>query len=647
MIRILVLLCLTLSSAHAALSPTDVTSVIERARKINLDLREKDTQKGSEGKDYWNLPSYLGTHYLSQYQLLLAWLGQSSTRLNTLELRSRLAAEQLSDGSWYAIADTNLHSGDLNATILNYLALKAQGAPLESALMSKARAYILAKGGMEKASIFTKIVAALFGNFPWNEIPTIPYLVFMDGSPYNMSDFGQWIAPHLMPIAYLRSMELSKDLGPNYTADELFTHPAKIAAFRANGRSQPKERHFPHLLSGDSMLINKILRIQQPAGSMGGYTIATLLSIAALDDFQTYMPNASEVLSGKTKRAISAGFTYTEEMYLNSGEGRYKGVTDDGRYWDTALMGISLSENDAASADLRSAGEYLVSRQSNNGGFAFGLDFEYSPDTDDTAEIIIFLNRLNKSGGGFEKPILSAAKWLKSMQNSDGGWGAFSRNNTGNGLLRSFAKDFTDSADLFDESSPDVTGHILEALSGLGMTSQNSKTIQRAMQYLHATQDPQLGAWFGRWGINYIYGTCAATVGLIRAGESPGTPALNKAITWLRSRQNSDGGFGETTASYDDKKLAGVGLSTPSQTAWALITLTEAGLASTDTAEKAASYLVTQFNAGKKWSDPSTVGTGHPSIVYMNYPSYPYVFPLIALSRYQRALNQNGNHQAD
>ncbi|MGK5086453.1 prenyltransferase/squalene oxidase repeat-containing protein [Bdellovibrionota bacterium FG-2] len=644
----------TLSLTYADTPPPaptrdDVAAVIEKAQKVNRSLREQD----STGKDFWNLPSYLGTHYLSQFHLLLSWLGQKSTRLSPAILRSRLLNEQLADGSWYAIYDANLGAnpplGDLNATILNYVALKSQGMALDSDPLRKARTYILSRGGIEKSSIFTKIVMALFDNYPWDEIPSIPYIVFLDQSPYNMNDFSQWIGPHLMPIAYLRSMKLSRDLGPDFDSDELWTHPDKIANYKSSSRG----RKLPHFLSGDSSLMKKILAMQQPAGSFGGYTVATLLSMIAMQDFQKQMPDDDSARSGKIKKAIQAGLSFTEDMYFNSGESVYKGVLDDGRYWDTALMGISLSENASASQiqDLRPAGEYLVSRQSPNGGFAFGIDFEYAPDTDDTAEIMIFLSRLKESTPGFEKPIKKAVNWLIQMQNKDGGWGAFSKNNTGNALLRSFTKSFEDSADLFDESSPDVTGHTLEALAGQGLTAKNSPAIARAIQYLYKSQDENLGAWYGRWGINYIYGTSAAIAGLIRAGESPDAPALKKATQFMISHQNPDGGFGETSASYDNPKLAGVGISTPSQTAWALITLIEAGLAQTDVAAKAASYLVIEFNKGGqetgRWSDPSTVGTGHPSLIYMNYPSYPYAFPLIALSRYMKALNQSESHPAD
>ena len=222
------------------------------------------------------------------------------------------------------------------------------------------------------------------------------------------------------------------------------------------------------------------------------------------------------------------------------------------------------------------------------------------------------------------------------MQNKDGGWAAFSKNNNGHFILNLFIKPFTDAVDFFDESSPDVTGHTLEALGQLGWKkNQSYYVINRAIEYLMNSQDSKTGAWTGRWGVNYIYGTSAVLIGLMSVGEPAGKDYVKKAVKWLKSVQNKeDGGFGESTQSYTNREWLGRGVSTPSQTAWALMALIAVGEAKSETAKKAADFLVESFEKAGKWEDLSTVGTGHPGIVYMEYPSYPFIFPLIALSRY-------------
>jgi squalene-hopene/tetraprenyl-beta-curcumene cyclase len=249
--------------------------------------------------------------------------------------------------------------------------------------------------------------------------------------------------------------------------------------------------------------------------------------------------------------------------------------------------------------------------------------------------MVLFLSRFPEYRVAADR----AVEFLRIMQNDDGGWGAFARNNDGNLALNLAVKPMEDSADFFDESAPCVTGHILEALGTMGHTTENSEVVRKAVEYLKGRQDPDIGAWSGRWGINYLYGTSAAVVGLARCGESPAAPYLQKAWDWLKDRQHVDGSYGESTLSYVDKANAGVGAATASQTAWALIALQEGGAKTAANARAAARYLASEISRAGHWSDPSTVGTGHPGIVYMNYPSYPYAFPLIALARYAKRID--------
>ncbi len=613
------LAALTAGAAAPAPRPAEVQAAIQRAQHNALELMVEGNR--------WNFPSYIGTHYVSQYSLMLRWLGRTETRLDLAVLRQRLFEEQLPDGSWYAIPDRNLRSGELSASVWNYWALKAMGESLDSPRMSRAREFILSRGGLEKVNAFTRIFLAMFGNGRWDFLPEIPYLLFNVNLPFSLDSFAQWVGPHLMPIAYLRAMEPSRELGPQFQLDELIFDPKareRLAEYRREHR-----RRVPD--AGELDLIRFTLGRQQPMGSIGAYAVSTILSIAAFDDFARFRP----AMAPRLRAAMDKGFSFIEQGHFGSGDGNYHGVVDDGHYWDTALVGIGLQDSGVPLAKLKPAVDYLVRNQSSNGGFAFGNDFWYAPDTDDTAEILLFL-RPHASDPKVERAGRLALRWLEQMQNSDHGWGAFSKDNEGNWLLKSAASGLADSADLFDESSPDVVGHILEAFGAWGQTRLNSKTVRRAIDYLKQTQQPN-GTWWARWGINYVYGTEAAVVGLVRVGEDPNQPYLRRALDWIERHQNPDGGFGETSASYDHPELAGFGMSTPSQTAWALIALVEGGRGRSPVAARAAAWLESSIRAEGRWVDHSCVGTGHPGIIYMVYPSYPYAWPLSALARWARA----------
>jgi squalene cyclase len=235
---------------------------------------------------------------------------------------------------------------------------------------------------------------------------------------------------------------------------------------------------------------------------------------------------------------------------------------------------------------------------------------------------------------GAEQSRQQGLGWLLRRQNSDGGWGAFDQNNFGSRLMKRFARNLTDAVELFDGSTADNTGHVLAGLGSFGFTEQRSRSVSRAFRYLRRTQNSVTGLWKGRWGINTLYGTTQAGTGLLRAGESRQAPYLIKAARTLISFQNSDGGFGESTLSYLQDEQRGRGISTPTQSAWVVEFLCEMGLQNTSPVRKAVNYLVESWNGPESWQDGSVVGTGHPGILYVEYPAYPKVFPLMALATY-------------
>jgi squalene-hopene/tetraprenyl-beta-curcumene cyclase len=609
------------------------------------DVRASDLESmvsGLQGKimndqvdsKYWNMPLTMGTNYISQYYLLLKWLDREDPNLDVTKLKNLILKSQLANGSWYNSVDLNLQDGSLDATISNYWALKVMGQSASSVVMTRAKSFINLHGGIDKATLFMKIVLALFDNYSWARIPKIPVFELNENNPklINLDNFAQWVRPHFVSIAYLTDRNLSRNLGPAFLLHEIGAQDSSATPKRfESSKTQPHSSYqlYPSDIPGLEVLVQKMIETQQPSGSWGGYTIATLFSLISLRDFKmNIQPNSALPLD----QAVEKAFHYVDQYYfLEPQSSTYRGTLCDGRYWDSILLLGSLLKTGVNPEILTPAADFLVQKQTASGGIPFGLDFEYAPDTDDTAEMVSTLSLM--PGTRYKQSIQRAMSWLSKMQSSDGGWGAFDRNNNGNLLLRVFAAPFLDSATLFDYSTVDVTGHILEAFGESHLTRSYPRVVQRGIDFIKRKQEKN-GAWNGRWGVNYIYGTSAAVIGLVKVGEDPRQAYIAKSLDWLEARQNADGGFGETTQSYHQLNLAGVGISTPSQTAWAISALVEGGRAKSDVVTKAVAYLQASMAKEGDLYDHSVVGTGHPGILYLNYPSYPHAFGLNALGRY-------------
>ncbi|HEV2936431.1 MAG TPA: squalene--hopene cyclase, partial [Streptosporangiaceae bacterium] len=274
------------------------------------------------------------------------------------------------------------------------------------------------------------------------------------------------------------------------------------------------------------------------------------------------------------------------------------------------------------------------------GGWAFEFDNDNYPDTDDTAEVVLALRRVDPkalTGDGAQPAIERGLRWLAGMQSKDGGWGAFDADNTRN-LVNKLP--FCDFGAVIDPPSADVTAHIVEAFAAEGL--DRHPAVIRGVTWLLRAQEPD-GSWFGRWGANYVYGTGAVVPALIAAGVKPYKPAIRRAVAWLEEHQNPDGGWGEDLRSYDDPALAGQGTSTASQTAWALLALLAAGDYHGAAAERGVRWLAQTQRSDGTWDEPQYTGTGFPGDFYINYHLYRLAFPLSALGRYVRALEPGGS----
>ncbi|MBT7444965.1 MAG: hypothetical protein HN790_13500 [Methylococcales bacterium] len=509
---------------------------IPEVARINQYVTETSAQIESLKieKRYWNMPSYLGLHYVTQYYVILKWLGIfEQSQLDESYLKQLLLESQRSDGSWNAVKqDINEPFGEMDATIFNYFALKVMGVDVQSTPMLRAKNFIVSRGGIGEATVLTKIWLAHFGNAEWEAIPYIPMIFLMDWSPLNYTDFSSWTQPNIIPITYLRRHRMVKQMGEQYQLDELWIGAPKVTI----KDGVPLHRWQANLF------VNKLAAFQQPKGSIGAYALSSLMALIVLDDIQARYPQLADKISPVTEGALS----FLESIFLNSGSSAYLGVVDDGRYWDTALLSIALIGAGAPLENFVQTGEYLIQQQNDNGGFPFGEDFWFVPDNDDTAEIMMLLSQLDVDQGAVDK----ALGFLYDMQNKDGGWAAFDKNNTGNPIIKLIASALLDSVDLYDNTSNDVTGHVLEAMSHLGLDKHNSDSVKKGIQYLKNAQKSDIPVWLGKWGTNYLYGTSAALVGLLKAGENHHETYIKSSLRWLESRQNSDGGFGENNQSY-------------------------------------------------------------------------------------------------
>ncbi len=342
-------------------------------------------------------------------------------------------------------------------------------------MMTKARIWIHAHGGLEAAQTMSKMKLAVFGHYDWDSFLPIPLLIFkksgLFSAAYVKDVVAQWVYPHLTALTYLRHYNVVYKQGADIR--ELFKSPPK-SSFKLPNLS---------FLEPDAdvlNLVNEMLALRQKRGSFGGYTISTLLSMLALRDFEQRFPN---VRAETVKQSIQQGFEFVESNYFND-RVPYQGSLDDGRWWDTILVSWGLLEAGEDPEKLVPIIDNMIEEGVQaNGGIAYGYDFEYAPDADDTGLLILVLS---KFGDRYAKQIDHSKSWLKSMQNPDGGFPAFDTNKMENHAVYKFAMDLagiSNSAEIFDPSSPDVTTHIMEGLAATGETL-HSQVIERSIEYL-------------------------------------------------------------------------------------------------------------------------------------------------------------------
>ncbi len=595
----------------------------------------------------------------AEYLLLTHFLGAGDER-RWRKIATYLRRQQRPDGAWAIY-----HDGppDLNATVEAYFALKMAGVSAQEPAMRKARQFVLSAGGVPKVRNFTKVWLALFGQWDWRGVPVLPpeLILLPHWFPLNIYDFASWARPTIVPMLVLLTERPVCPIAESARIDELYpvsrdrtdyslSRPREVLSWKrffhtADGLLRRYERmaFLPLRRAAYKAAEDWIVAHQEADGSWGGIQPPWVYSLLALKVLgypldRPVMRRGLEGLQGDF--AVEDEEIFSPQACLSP-------------VWDTALAMIGLLDSGLAPDHpaVAQAGRWLLREQVltggdwqvkvkgvEPGGWAFEFENDLYPDTDDAAEVIIGLARAGlPDGRRKERALERGRRWLLGMQSRNGGWGSFDKDNTQRLVTKI---PFCDFGEVLDYPTEDVTAHVVEALSLLG--DGDSPEVQRAVQYLRDEQRPD-GSWWGRWGVNYIYGTGAVLPALKAAGEEMSSPCVRRAVRWLVERQNEDGGWGESCDSYTDSRLAGRGPSTASQTAWALLGLLTAGPSQDDglvetAVERGVGYLVETQEEDGQWEEPYFTATGFPGHFYIKYHLYRNYWPLAALGRYRSAL---------
>ncbi len=581
------------------------------------------------------------------------WGTDSQRPLHKVE--TYLRSQQRQHGGWELFYGDG---GELSTSVEAYMALKLLGVPASDPAMLRARDFILKRGGISKTRIFTKFHLALIGCYNWRGIPSIPpgIMLLPEAFPFNIYELSSWARSSTVPLLIVFDRKPVYVTEPTITLDELYVEGANIRfELPRNGdwtdlfiilddafKLAESLNLMPLREEGIKAAEKWILERQEATGDWGGIIPAMLNSMLALRSLN-YDVNDPIVVRGL--QAVDNFAIETEDFY------RIQPCVSP--VWDTAWAIRALVESGFAPDHpaVVQAGQWLLDKQildygdwavknhkGKPGAWAFEFENRFYPDVDDSAVVVMALEVAKLPNEKLkQQAIARAINWIATMQCQAGGWAAFDLNNNQDWLN---SVPYGDLKAMIDPNTADVTARVLEML-GECKESIDSQSFEKALVYLIHEQETD-GSWFGRWGVNYIYGTSGVLSALALVAPQTHQNNIERGATWLLACQNSDGGWGETCRSYDNPSLKGQGNSTASQTAWAIIGLIAAGEATGKMAltaiEKGINYLLTTQQSDGTWDEAEFTGTGFPGHFYLKYHLYQQYFPLIALARYQRLI---------
>jgi squalene-hopene/tetraprenyl-beta-curcumene cyclase len=631
---------------------SDVTdSVFARVTEAHLEKAVGWLISEQKGDGHWCAELEGDTILESEYVLLMAFMGRHRTR-DCIEAGKYMLSKQNAEGGW------SIHPGgpsELSATVKAYYALKLNGLSTDDPRMVKARELILSRGGAMRSNSFTRFYLALLGQIPYSDTPCVPpELLFLPKKlPFSIYAMSSWTRDMVVTLSIMSALKPCRkltgaegiaelfvpgvkstpDLGPKgitwkrffYAGDRIVKLYEKIAPGFIRGQAVKKAERWmlEHLENSDGL------------GAIFPPMVYTIVALKALgyDDDSTLQRWAIDKLD--------------ELLIRENGTVRVQPCFSP--VWDTAIAAIAVSDGGLSGdheslakscrwlidKEIRVKGDWAVRGPDvEPSGWHFQYANQFNADVDDTAMVMLALKRGPESLKAETAEVLDrAAKWLIGMQNRDGGWAAFDID-IDNEVLTTVP--FADHNAMLDPSCVDITMRIVEILGVLGYRADHP-AIAKALDYVWNSQEPE-GCWYGRWGVNYVYGTWQALQGLQAIGYPMHDPRVRRAVDWLKAVQQPCGGWGETCETYDDPSLKGTGVPTASQTAWAILGLIAAGETESDSARRGVEWLTSRQNEAGDWTEDEWTGTGFPKVFYLKYHYYRVSFPLMALARYRAAV---------
>lgn len=643
----------------------EISESLRKTQSYYLDQQHPD--------GYWWSELESNVTITAEYLMLLHFLELRDGETDR-KITNNLLRHQRADGTWALYWGG---PGDISTTVEAYFALKLAGVSADSEPLKKAREFILRAGGVEATRVFTKVNLSLFGQFDWKALPSLPVEINLLPSwfPINIYTCSSWSRSTIVPLSVILAFKPVKKVPDSAFIREIYKDPVwvpesapeKLAPFSwkkvpfvldsilktwDNLPAQNASGIYTICLSVDGILkiwenlpirpfmkraMKKtekwILEHQDESGDWGGIQPAMVNSILALAIL------GYDINSDPIKKGLEALKRFTiesdDELTLQS---------CISPIWDTALTAEGLlssgmeREHPAvvqactwlASKQIFQKGDWSIKRPNlEPGGWAFEFDNSWYPDVDDTGLVLLLLYKFADTEHVKPENLEKGVNWILGMQGKDGGWAAFDVDNNFS-LLNKIP--FGDLEAMIDPSTADLTGRVLELLGTLKF-KRSDPHVRRAIAFIKKKQEEN-GSWWGRWGVNYLYGTSTVLAGLNAIGEDMSSPYIRKTVNWLKSSQNLDGGWGESCASYGTYLPQGCVESTPSQTAWAVLGLISTGEVGSQEVLKGIAYLLRHQKPDGTWNEEAFTGTGFPKHFFIRYHNYRNCFPLMALAKF-------------
>jgi squalene-hopene/tetraprenyl-beta-curcumene cyclase len=633
-------------------TPPLTPSADDNIDTANLDTaisRATESLIAKQAPGGWWVGELQGDSILESEYILLKWILSQETDPDLIKVANYLRQLQNPDGGW-----SQYPGGppDISGCVKAYFALKLMGDDPNAPHMKKARDLILRIGGAEKSNTFSRFYYACLGQISFDSCPSIPpEVVFLPKWVYfNLYNVSAWTRTMILPLGIVTTLRPVREIPPHLGIKELYLD------YEAGNTLGIPEPGFPKTWRDFFLRLDRVLKryeespmqtLRERAMSAAEKWLTERMvnseGLGAIFPPMVYMLIVLKALGyADDHPMVLKGHKELKDFYIEEGDTiRLQPCVSP--VWDTGIALHALAEtglnSDSESAqrgtqwlldkEVRFASDWQKKvRKIEPSGWYFEFCNPHYPDTDDTAMAVMSLKRLG--GEKARAAIARGVQFLLAFQNSDGGWAAFDKTES-RPILEAIP--FADHNAMQDPSCPDITGRILESLGHNGLTVQD-RLVRRAIRFIRSQQDA-CGAWWGRWGVNFIYGTWQVLEGLASVGESMDSIYIQKAVAWLKSVQKPDGSFGESCASYDDPAQKGIGESTASQTAWGVMGIMAGAGANDPAVKKGIDWLIAQQADHGGWDEEPFTGTGFPKVFYMRYHLYRHYFPLMALGRYR------------